>query len=491
MRRVGFAVLVAGVTVAGCGSFRDVFTSHAETAARVGSRELKSARVAEIISRLGGPTANPQAADLVTGIWVDMSLFGDQVAGGTIKSDSATIERLMWPQLAEQKVSAWHDSVLAKRIGVTPSMADSVYAKGDVRLFQHILFMAAGPTPADTAKAKVAADKVLPQTRTGDATSFGKLAALHSSDGSKNDGGFLFVAPRGAFVKEFDDVAWNLTPGQVSGVVKSQFGFHIIRRPTLAESRDRFLAEVRKTNTAHQDSLYMTELTTRQALVVKPGAPAAVKSAISDLAAARKSKKELVTSKSGSFTVGELVRWLDALPAQALGSIRQAEDSLLNTFVKTLAQNAILLKEADSAKITVNPTVYQALALQYKTQIDGLKESIGLLGPEFSDSSKTPVAERRKLANDKVDQYFEKLINGQVQFRPVPPTMSAELRSSGDYKIFPAGVTRAQELIIAKKTADSAAGGALPPGAPRPGGLQQAPGGPPTQGPPADTGKRP
>ena len=71
----------------------------------------------------------------------------------------------------------------------------------------------------------------------------------------------------------------------------------------------------------------------------------------------------------------------------------------------------------------------------------------------------------------------------------MPPTLSANLRQSGDYKVFPAGVTRAQELIIAKKKTDSAAGGAAP-GAPRPGGLQPAPGGPPTHA-PADTGKKP
>src|SRR4030095_6810269 len=108
--RVGLTTLVAVGALAGCSSFRDVFTSHAETAARVGSREFKSERVAEIISRLGGRNANPQAAELVTGIWVDMSLFGNQVADGTLKTDSATIEKLMWTELAGQKVSSWHDS---------------------------------------------------------------------------------------------------------------------------------------------------------------------------------------------------------------------------------------------------------------------------------------------------------------------------------------------------------------------------------------------
>src|ERR1051326_2331636 len=93
MRRVGLAVLMAASAVTGCSSFRDVFTSHAETAARVGSRQLKSSYVADVISRVGGPNANPQAAELVTNIWVDIGLFGNRVAQGTLKSDSATLDR--------------------------------------------------------------------------------------------------------------------------------------------------------------------------------------------------------------------------------------------------------------------------------------------------------------------------------------------------------------------------------------------------------------
>jgi len=484
--RVGLTALVAVGALAGCSSFRDVFTSHAETAARVGSRELKSERVAEIISRLGGRNANPQAAELITGIWVDMSLFGNQVADGTLKTDSATIEKLMWTELAGQKVSSWHDSVVARRPPATDDLADSLYNRGEQRLFQHILFSAGGPTPADTAKAKASADRVLPQLN---AANFAKMALQHSSDGSKNDAGYLFISPRGGFVREFDDAAWALAPGQLSGVVRSQYGFHIIRRPTLAESRARFQLKASEMHKVYQDSLYMADLTNRVALSVKPGAAAAIKSAVSDLDAARTSKKELVTSKAGNFTVADLVRWLNALPPTVIASIKQADDSLLNPFVETLAKNAILLKQADSAKITVNPTMYQALSMQYKAQIGGLKEAVGLDAPELSDSSKVSVADRKRLAVERVDQYFEKLINGQIQFRPVPPTLSAELRIGGDYKIYPAGVNRAVELIIARKSADSAAGKTdAPGGAPR---LQTAPGGPPTGGAPADTGKRP
>ncbi len=487
MRRVGLAGLVAGIALTGCGSFRDVFTSHAATAARVGTRELKSARVAEIISRVGGANANPQAAELVTGIWADISLYADALAGGSFKADSVTIERLMWPELAEARVNAWHDSVVARRAGVSPAAADSLYDSGQVRLFQHILFMATGPTAADTGKAKATAEKVLPQAKKGD---FGKLATQYSNDGSKNDAGYLPPGPRGGFVAEFDSVAWSLQPGQVSGLVKTQFGFHIIRRPPLSEIRERMMGYLKDQQKGRQDSIYMAELSARNVLTVKPGAVAAMRSALADPTAARKSGKELVAIKSGPFTVGEMVKWLGALSPQQINQVRQANDTMLGNFVKILAQNAILLREADSAKVRPNPAVYQAVSLKYKSDIANLKEALGLTGTEFSDSSKTPAAQRKKLAEQKVDEYFDKLTKGQAVFRPVPPTLSSELRAAGDFKIYQAGIAHAMELIIAQKKKDSTSFGGAAPGGP-PGGLRRAPGGPPQPGQRPDTAKKP
>ena len=479
MRRLG-VVLLVGLT--GCSSFRDVFTSHAETAARVGEHQLKSAYVADIISRVGGPAANPEAAEVVAGIWVDLQLFGDRIARGTLKPDSALFERLLWPQLAQNKSSVWHDTLMAHRPGATPAEADSVYAKGKLRMFQHILIQPSGKTAADSAKAKAQAEHLLGQAK----SDFAKTAAQYSADAAnKADKGYLPPSGRGVFDSTFEATAWTLEPGQVSGVVHTAFGYHIIRRPPVAEVRDRFLSQLSDARKQAGDSAYFAEMSDKYKLAVKSGASAAVRSALSDLSAARKSQKELVSYRNGSFTVAEFARWMSALAPAQLGQIRQANDTLLNQFLKNLAQNQILLREADSAKIQVSPTVYQGLVLQYKSLISDLKQATGLDGPQFSDSSKTPAAERIKVAGQKVDEYFDKLTKGQAQFRQIPPTLSAELRSDGDFKIYQAGIARAGELILAHRRADSAAGVKAPgaaPAPPPPGTLQPAPGGPPVPG---------
>ncbi len=60
--------------------------------------------------------------------------------------------------------------------------------------------------------------------------SFSKMAQQYSIDVSKKRGGDLGLFGRGVMVKEFEKAAFALEKGQISDVVKTQFGYHIIKR---------------------------------------------------------------------------------------------------------------------------------------------------------------------------------------------------------------------------------------------------------------------
>jgi parvulin-like peptidyl-prolyl isomerase len=70
--------------------------------------------------------------------------------------------------------------------------------------------------------------EVLDKIKKGE--SFNKLAEQYSIDGSRRRGGDLGEFSRGVMVKPFEEAAFKLNVGEVSGPVKTQFGYHIIKR---------------------------------------------------------------------------------------------------------------------------------------------------------------------------------------------------------------------------------------------------------------------
>ncbi len=84
--------------------------------------------------------------------------------------------------------------------------------------------------PSDLAKkaARAEADSILTKLRAGE--DFAALAKHYSEDpGTKEKGGDLGWFRRGQMVQSFEDAAYAMVPGEISGIVESPFGFHIIK----------------------------------------------------------------------------------------------------------------------------------------------------------------------------------------------------------------------------------------------------------------------
>lgn len=110
---------------------------------------------------------------------------------------------------------------------------------------RHILLRPEGEGEEAWEKAKKQAEAVLAKAKAKGAD-FAGLAKEYSQDpGSRESGGDLGWFGRGRMVKEFEDAVFSMQPGEVTGPVRSQFGYHIILLEEKRAARLRPLDEVR------------------------------------------------------------------------------------------------------------------------------------------------------------------------------------------------------------------------------------------------------
>jgi peptidyl-prolyl cis-trans isomerase D len=132
--------------------------------------------------------------------------------------------------VSDAEVKAWYDSHKER------------YGQPEERRASHIL-VAAEKSGKDKAKEK--AGELLAEVRKNPAA-FAELARKNSDDpGSAAKGGDLGFFGRGMMVKPFEEATFSLKEGETSGIVESDFGFHIIRVTGIRPAAEKPLADVR------------------------------------------------------------------------------------------------------------------------------------------------------------------------------------------------------------------------------------------------------
>lgn len=153
------------------------------------------------------------------------ALQAQQITEAKLREDART--DLLVSKLLDQEVN--------QKILVKPTDIATFYEKNPDRFQQgetlrasHILVLV--PAEANV-QARTAlrgrAEAALKAAKAGQ--DFAKLARQYSQDASAQRGGDLGFFPRGQMVPAFDQAAFALAPGQVSDLVETQFGFHIIK----------------------------------------------------------------------------------------------------------------------------------------------------------------------------------------------------------------------------------------------------------------------
>lgn len=222
----------------------------------------------------------------------------DAFAGGVKVADDAVQKyydshraEFELPDQAQVEYVVLSQNDLASRVTVSDadikawyeSHADR-YQGSEERQASHILITVAKDAPESAVKAaKAKADEVLAKLKAAP-KDFAKLAKEYSADpGSAEKGGDLGYFARGAMVKPFEDAVFSMKDGQVSDLVRSDFGFHIIKvtgikgggGKSLAQVKDQIAAELKAQGAAKQygeAAEALTNLVYEQSDSLKPAA---------------------------------------------------------------------------------------------------------------------------------------------------------------------------------------------------------------------------
>ncbi len=138
------------------------------------------------------------------------------------------------PEQRQVRYVVIHPDQVRAQVKVSEAQQKEYYAQhlSDCRVpdrvkVAHILFKTTGKTPAEVASVEKTAAAVLNQIRAGG--DFGELARKYSEDSTAQAGGELGWVAHGQTVPEFDSTAFSLKPGEVSGLVKTVYGIHILK----------------------------------------------------------------------------------------------------------------------------------------------------------------------------------------------------------------------------------------------------------------------
>jgi len=493
-RKSVLAVVAAAALLAACDGFKEAMSAHVEVVGRAGSQELSVRRLADLLGNAKDAPVNRDAAKVVAEYWVSYQLLAEAAAKGDSLNKPEIVDRAMWAAIANAKVNAWYEVVSKTFPGVDSAAFESRYNQGELLAARHILIAAPrqGLTSAARDSIRRRAENIRRQVTPAN---FAQMVQQYTMEpNGKERGGDLGIFRKGDMVGEFERAVLAVRPGEVSPVVESAFGYHIIYRPRYAEVKREFDQQAGGRTQQVAESTYRVKLEQGASLQLKPTAAATAKQVAANLEAHKDDKTVVATTKYGEFTASDVSRWVAAYPPQAQipQRMKDAPDSVVTPFVKMLINNELLLRQADSAKVQPDTAELAKIRKSFTDMIGMAWAGLGVSPNTLADSARTP-AERERLAAARVESYMDRLLNNNAQFVPISEPLRNVLRERYEWRINDAGLDRAVERASKiRATSDSArtrqSEQQLPSAVPMP-GQGNPPGAPQVSVPPA--GQRP
>lgn len=447
MRRI--LICTSALVFVGCGDL-----SNRNIVARAGGNELTADWLAEAIAE-GEVATQPTAVERWAWLWVQCSLYLQRLAEGDSLVDTTTVLEAMWPEVLEATVNNYYDRLLAERLVVTESTIDSAYNAGDHRLIDHILVAGGPPYPPDEdARRQRLARSLEARLRAG---SPWEDEALQTDDpATRNSEGRLGVITVGETMPEFERTAFSLAPGEMSGVVQTEFGYHIIRRPALDDVRDEYREAITEVLVQRWKEAFLANLETQRELRVLEDGPAIMRYAADRpiRILALEPGDVIGTYEGGKLTDVTFVGWLQALPSWEHMTIEGAGDQELKQMARVAMQNEILYLEAKSVGTRLRDEQFAVIKRQLDNRLKWLRSAMRV----DSVLARAAREDRIGVAREVLFEYTRRVITTHRDVQTVPPFLARKLRAEEDWEFSYPGLHRAIRRSVALSDARSSEG---------------------------------
>jgi peptidyl-prolyl cis-trans isomerase C len=445
-------------------------TNDEDVVARVGKYEFTVDQAVGLLVDEERLAADVGVVQSLAELWVDYTLLAEAAYRDTTFSE-LDFEPLVTQQLSQAMVFQLRDSVIQVDTFITEDELRAKYESEAPEMqvrARHIMLQLPFQATQAQRDSVVARLRDLRQ-RIVDGASFEILATRFSQDpGSARVGGDLGFFARGDMVAPFEEAAFALEPGQMSDVVESPMGLHLIRVEErrmrgFEEAEAEFRSQLQGRMVAEAESLFVAGLVERADPQLAEGAIEVTRELAKNAdtrLSGRAGRRALVEWDGGAITVGEVQEVLQ-LESEALrAQLNTSPDEAIVAFLEGLGRRDLLIREAEDSGLRPTQDTFDALIVNAAERLRSAARALGLLDLDPAPGEKVEVAIARA-----VDKALMGNLTGATQIVPLgivgfqlrEGTSSAVLEAGAGRVIVEIARTRAgRSLSPLEETLDSA-----------------------------------
>lgn len=409
-------------------------------------------------------------------LWIDYILLAEAVAEDSTFSD-LDLTPLIEQQMGQVMVFQLRDSVIQVDTFVTDDELRTMYESDapavEVRASHIMLQLPIQATPAQVDSVRGALQAIRQRAVSGE--DFGTLARQFSQDpGSARSGGDLGYFRRGEMVAPFETAALALEPGEVSDVVETPMGLHLIRLedrrvPGFDDISRQYRQQVQARMVQVAESTYVAALVERESPVISEGAFDVVRDIAQNPGASlagRAERRALVEWDRGELTVRDVRETLQIGSPQLRAQIAESPDEEMDNFLMSLARSELLVRAAEDEGLRPPGDSVGVLVEEAKSQLRTAARVLGLTPLDQAPGERLEVAVARAVEEaltDNLSGATTVVPLGIVSFQ-LRDGRSTQVREEGigEAIVQVAQIRAARSLSPVEQTIDSAIGSAEP-----------------------------